>query len=118
MKPEFRSASPGNLAAFEDELLRGSDAVELPVVMAVTLLLQGGVRRVGVAYLDAGRHRLGAAEFADDEQFCTLEAVALQLGAKECAVLKVPSCSAGEHDLTSRVNVTVNVTSCTSSNSM
>jgi hypothetical protein len=43
-----------------------------------------------VAYLDAGRHRLGAAEFADDEQFCTLEAVTLQLGAKECAVLKVP----------------------------
>jgi DNA mismatch repair protein MSH2 len=66
--------------------------VELPVVMAVTLSLQGGGRRVGVAYLDAGRHRLGAAEFADDEQFCTLEAVALQLGAKECAVLKVPSC--------------------------
>ena len=59
--------------------------------MAVTLSLAGGGRRVGVAYLDAGRHRLGAAEFADDEQFCTLEANALQLGAKECAVLKVPA---------------------------
>lgn len=100
MQIEFRSASPGNLAAFEDELLRGLDAVELPVVMAVTLSLQGGGRRVGVAYLDAGRHRLGAAEFADDEQFCTLEAIALQLGAKECAVLKVPGhCNeVEEHD--------------------
>jgi hypothetical protein len=84
-----RSASPGHLAAFEDELLQHADMVDLPVVMAVTLALVGGVRRVGVAYLDAGHHRLGAAEFADDDQFCTLEAVSLQLGAKECAVLKV-----------------------------
>lgn len=63
--------------------------MDTPVVMAVSLALAGGVRRVGIAFLDAGRRRLGAAEFADDDQFCTLEAVALQLGAKECALLKV-----------------------------
>ncbi len=64
---------------------------ETPVVMAVSLALTAGMRRVGVAFIDCGSRRLGAAEFADDDQFCTLEAVALQLGAKECAVLKVLS---------------------------
>ena len=44
---------------------------------------------VGLAFYDAAARKLGAAEFADDDQFCTLEAVALQLGAKECVLVRV-----------------------------
>lgn len=44
---------------------------------------------VGVAYVDFSQRQLGACQFIDDPQFCTLEAVALQLGAKECVIPKV-----------------------------
>ena len=44
--------------------------------------------QVGVAFLDAAARRLGACEFADDEHFCSLEAVLLQLGVKEVVVPK------------------------------
>jgi len=43
---------------------------------------------VGVAFLDAAARRAGACEFADDEHFCSLEAVLLQLGAKEVVLPK------------------------------
>ena len=46
------------------------------------------LRQVGVAFLDAAARRLGACEFADDEHFCSLEAVLLQLGAKEVVLPK------------------------------
>ena len=48
-------------------------------------------RQVGVAFADAAGRRLGACEFADDENFCNLEAVTTQLGAKECVMPKVRS---------------------------
>jgi len=44
--------------------------------------------QVGVAFLDAAARRAGACEFADDEHFCSLEAVLLQLGAKEVVLPK------------------------------
>ena len=44
--------------------------------------------QVGVAFLDAAARRLGACEFADDEHFCSLEAVLLQLGVKEVVLPK------------------------------
>ena len=48
--------------------------------------------QVGVAFADAAGRRLGACEFADDEHFCNLEAVTMQLGAKECVIPKVRCC--------------------------
>ena len=58
--------------------------------MVATVLLGSseGARSVGVAHADAAGRRLGACEFADDEYFCSTEAVLLQLGAKEVALLK------------------------------
>ena len=85
----YREASPGKLSAFEDELFRHSEMSEVPVVAAVALTLIEGVRTLGVAYCDASARKLGACEFADDEHFCTLESVIVQLGAKEVVIPKV-----------------------------
>ena len=49
-----RSASPGRLSAFEDELFRGGEAGDAPLVAAVALGYQDGQRVVGAAYLDPG----------------------------------------------------------------
>ena len=57
---------------------------------------------VGVAYCDATSRRLGACEFADDEHFCTLEAVIVQLGAKEVVLPKVCP-SSHVHTIVTRV---------------
>ncbi|KAK9813003.1 hypothetical protein WJX72_007194 [[Myrmecia] bisecta] len=85
-----REASPGKLAAFEDELFRNSEMSDVPVVMAITLNYVDGHRTVGIAYADASARRLGACEFTDDEHFCNLESVVVQLGAKECVMPKEP----------------------------
>ncbi len=44
---------------------------------------------VGVAYVDAAARQLGVAQLDDDEQLCALEAIVVQLGAKEAVVCKV-----------------------------
>jgi DNA mismatch repair protein MSH2 len=84
-----REASPGKLGAFEEELFRNAEMVDAPVLAAVLLGARDGARAVGVAFADAGGRKLGACEFADDEHFCSTEAVLLQLGAKEVVLLKV-----------------------------
>lgn len=48
-----RSASPGRLQAFEEELFKSSDAADVPVVAAVSLGYVEGQRLVGTAFLDA-----------------------------------------------------------------
>ena len=85
----FRSASPGKLTAFEEELFRNSEMTEVPVVMAVSLTQVDGARTLGMAYCAASSRLLEACEFVDDEHFCTLEAVIVQLGAKEVVIPKV-----------------------------
>ncbi len=62
---------------------------DVPVVMAVFLQYVEGARSVGVAYCDATGRKLGACQFTDDEHFCNLETVLVQLGAKECVLPKV-----------------------------
>ena len=62
---------------------------DVPVVMAVFLQYVEGARTVGVAYCDAPGRKLGACQFTDDEHFCNLETVLVQLGAKECVLPKV-----------------------------
>ncbi len=50
-----RSASPGRLSAFDEEMFRlGSEGADLPVVAAVSLAYVDGQRMVGAAFLDAG----------------------------------------------------------------
>ena len=79
-----RTASPGRLCAFEEELYCASELVDTPVVTAVRIAIRHDQRLVGVAYANLTTRELGACEFVDDEHFCTLEAVICQLGTKEC----------------------------------
>ena len=84
-----RSASPGRLGAFEEELARGEEGGDAALVMAVTVAALDGARTVGVAALDAAARTISAAQFVDDDRLCTLEAVVTQLAPRECIVLKV-----------------------------
>jgi DNA mismatch repair ATPase MutS len=84
-----REASPGKLTAFEEELFHNVEMSEVPVVMAVTTALVEGHNMVGMAYCDASRRHLGACEFADDEHYCSLESLIIQLGAKEIVLPRV-----------------------------
>lgn len=65
------------------------DMTDVPVAAALLLGYTEGARTVGIAFADAAGRRLGACEFADDEYFCSTEAVLLQLGAKEVVLPKV-----------------------------
>ncbi|KAF8073199.1 MUS1 [Scenedesmus sp. PABB004] len=101
----FEQASPGRLAAFEDALFRGgagaagdgagglsaaaAGAAESPLLAAVWLGSSEGQRLVGVAFLDAAARRLGACELPDDDHFCCLESLLLQLGVREVALPRV-----------------------------
>jgi DNA mismatch repair protein MSH2 len=102
-----RAASPSRLAAFEEELFRAevggaagaaaggaaaaaaaaamgaSTGVDAPVVAAAVVALREGQRVVGVAVLEPSARRLSACEFVDDDNFCGLEAVLVQAGARE-----------------------------------
>lgn len=44
---------------------------------------------MGLAYADMVGRRMGVAQFMDDESLCELEAVLVQLGAREAVVIKV-----------------------------
>jgi DNA mismatch repair protein MSH2 len=81
-----RSASPGKLGAFEEELYRVGEMADTPVVAAVRVTVRADQRFVGVAYVNPTTRELGACEFVDDDQFCSLEAVICQLGTKECVL--------------------------------
>ena len=84
-----RTASPGCLTAFEDELFSSVDMVDTPIVAAVMSQLVDNTRTVGLAFVDAACRRLGAAQFEDDEQLCALERALVQLGAKEVVIPQV-----------------------------
>jgi DNA mismatch repair protein MSH2 len=87
-----KQASPGKLGAFEDDLFRGGNEMgDTPIVAAVRVVFKQEQRVVGVAYVNPTTRELGACEFVDDEQFCTLEAVLCQLGAKECVLPVEPT---------------------------
>ena len=57
--------------------------------MAITLARPDNNRTLGVAYCNVSSRQLGACEFVDSEQYCTLESIMLQLGAKEVVMPKV-----------------------------
>ncbi|GLC60185.1 hypothetical protein PLESTB_001582900 [Pleodorina starrii] len=83
-----RSATPGKLSSFDDELYRSAEMSEVPLVAAITATAAEGQVTVGVAYVDSSSCRLGATEMLLDEQLSGLEAVLVQLGAREAVVNK------------------------------
>ena len=84
-----REASPGKLGAFEEDLFRTGELTDRVLVAAIALGVVDGHRTVGVAYYNAVGRSLGACQFAVDDHFCALEAVLVQLGAKEIVLPKV-----------------------------
>ena len=81
-----RTASPGKLDAFEEELNRSDELFDTPAVAAVKIKIQMEQRHVGFAYFNPSTRRFGACEFVDDDQLCILEATISQLGIKECVL--------------------------------
>jgi DNA mismatch repair protein MSH2 len=92
-----RKASPGNVAAFEQELFGDQDGngaggalqqrQQAPVFMAVFPVQKGGETTFGVAYADTTLKQLGVAEFNDGEQLANFESVLVQVGASECCTI-------------------------------
>lgn len=62
---------------------------DVPVVMSVAAHLVDGQRTVGVAFVDMATRHMAGCEFHDDDQYCCLETLVVQLGAKECVIAKV-----------------------------
>ena len=83
-----RTASPGKLGAFEEELYRSFEMIDTPVVSAVRLTVHMGQHHVGVAYFNSNTRHLGACEIVDDKQLSSLEAILCQLGTKECIITR------------------------------
>jgi|TARA_B110000003_G_C16649906_1_gene533715 DNA mismatch repair protein MSH2 len=81
-----RTASPGKLDAFEEELNRSDELFDTPAVAAVKIKIQMEQRHVGFAYFNPSTRHFGACEFVDDDQLCILEATISQLGIKECVL--------------------------------
>lgn len=88
MKPWMLSkkGSPGSLQAFEDELFSNAGLSDSPIIMAVGMSTVGHIKKVGVAYCDTSVNTFGLCEFVDNDQFSNLEAIHVQLCAKECLV--------------------------------
>ncbi|XRB17399.1 DNA mismatch repair protein MSH2 [Pseudoscourfieldia marina] len=95
-----KSASPGKLDAFQDELFNsgGSDKGGLapPPSLAVVVHNKDNTRTVGVASVDAYRRVLNATAFVDtSESLVALEHAVMQTGARECVVLRTDDAGAG-----------------------
>jgi DNA mismatch repair protein MSH2 len=80
-----RTASPGKLGSFEEELFRGSDLADTPVVMAAKLVMRDSQCVVSLAYLNTATREIGATEFVDDHQFCAFDAACVQVTARHMA---------------------------------
>lgn len=61
--------------------------------------MPAGLRTVGLAYVDPGARVLRTVEFTDDDHFNHLESALVQLGVRECALVKVRDRGGGERPL-------------------
>ncbi|EGD78393.1 MSH2-Ex5 isoform [Salpingoeca rosetta] len=80
-----KKASPGNTQMFEDILYAGG-VNSSSIVMAVKLATEGQERVVGLAFCDVTANELRVCEFVDNDQFSNLEALVVQVGARECLI--------------------------------
>ena len=93
-KGKFRmakQASPGNLQGVEDELgtILDHQGDGAPIMLAVKLSAKAGeARSVGVCFADASVRELGVSEFLDNDVYSNFESLLIQLGVKECLLLK------------------------------
>ncbi|KAK9478645.1 muts domain V-domain-containing protein [Lipomyces japonicus] len=78
-----KRASPGNLQDVEDLLSSSTNVDASPVVVAVKVSSKSDQKLVGVCFADASARALGVSEFVDNDLYSNLEALIIQLGAKE-----------------------------------
>lgn len=85
-----KQASPGNLQDVEDDLGAGGNSVETaPLIMAVKISAKASeARNVGVCFADASVRELGVSEFLDNDLYSNFESLLIQLGVKECLIMK------------------------------
>ena len=68
-----KQATPGNLQEVEDLLYVGAEMETSPIVLAIRVKVQEGIKTVGVAFADATHRTLGVAEFAENDLFSNTE---------------------------------------------
>eukprot|EP01147_Barroeca_monosierra_P005801 gene5802-7290_t len=81
-----KKASPGNTQMFEDILYAGNMNAS-SIVMAVNVGSRASDKIVGVAFCDTAKNEFRVCEFPDNDQFSNLEALVVQVGARECLML-------------------------------
>ena len=86
-----KHASPGNLQGVEEELGSALDSQgdSAPMMLAVKVTAKAGeARNVGVSFADASVRELGVSEFLDNDLYSNFESLLIQLGVKECLVVR------------------------------
>ncbi|KAI9869689.1 MAG: MutS-like protein, partial [Watsoniomyces obsoletus] len=86
-----KQASPGNLQDVEEELGTGMDSQgdSAPMMLAVKVTAKAGEARcVGVCFADASVRELGVSEFLDNDLYSNFESLLIQLGVKECLIIR------------------------------
>jgi DNA mismatch repair protein MSH2 len=67
-------------------LFADADLDSSPIVVALRMKMQNGIKTVGAAFADASNRLLGVAEYAENDLFANTESLLIQLGAKECLI--------------------------------
>ncbi|KAL7646721.1 UNVERIFIED_CONTAM: hypothetical protein RMT77_001974 [Armadillidium vulgare] len=84
---ETFKASPGNLVQFEDILFGPNSEIAVNAgVLALKLTSNADKKLIGAAYVDLNEQVLLVSEFYDSDSFTNLEALIVQLGARECII--------------------------------
>ncbi|KAB7498881.1 DNA mismatch repair protein Msh2 [Armadillidium nasatum] len=84
---ETYKASPGNLVQFEDILFGPNSEFAVNAgVLALKLTSNADKKLIGAAYVDLNEQVLLVSEFYDSDSFTNLEALIVQLGARECII--------------------------------
>lgn len=66
-------ATPGNLQEVEDLLYSGADLDTSPIVLALKIKVQDGIKTIGAAFADATHRHLGVSEYAENDLYSNTE---------------------------------------------
>ncbi|KAK0064395.1 DNA mismatch repair protein Msh2 [Biomphalaria pfeifferi] len=78
--------TPGNLCQFEELLFGNTEMSVTGGVLGLKIANENGQVYVGIGLVDPILRTFTVSEFPDNNQFCNLEALLVQLGPKECLI--------------------------------